>query len=94
MLTHGTLSQVDIGSQVVHMWCTQSACYCCTLGVHVLLQLLGLLLPKYVPDEALLRQPSWVGVVQHADALQTMLQQHVIEPLLQGKLGCADVSIW
>lgn len=51
------------------------------------LQLLGLLLPKYVPDEALLRQPSWVGVVQHADALVPMLQQHVIEPLLNGEHG-------
>lgn len=52
-----------------------------------LLQLLGLLLPKYVPDEILLRQPSWLGVVQHADALVPMLQQHVIEPLLNGEHG-------
>jgi hypothetical protein len=56
-----------------------------------LLQLLGLLLPKYVPDEDRLRQPSWVGVVHHADALETMLQQHVLEPLLQGRLVCAAV---
>lgn len=48
-------------------------------------QLLGLLLPKYVPDESLLRLPSWVGVLQHADALVPMLQQHVMEPLLHGE---------
>jgi hypothetical protein len=48
-------------------------------------QLLGLLLPKYVPDESLLRQPSWIGVLQNADALVPMLQQHVLEPLLHGK---------
>lgn len=48
------------------------------------MQLLGLLLPKYVPDDTILRQPSWVGVVHNGDALVAMLQQHVIEPLLQG----------
>lgn len=51
----------------------------------VVLQLLGLLLPKYVPDESSLHQPSWVGVLQNADALVPMLQQHVIEPLMHGK---------
>lgn len=50
----------------------------------VAMQLLGLLLPRYVPDEGVLRQPSWVGVVHHSEALVPMLQQHVIEPLLQG----------
>lgn len=53
------------------------------LGVS--LQLLGLLLPKYVPEEAPLRQPSWAGVLQHEDTLVAMLQQHVIEPLLNGE---------
>jgi hypothetical protein len=72
----------------------ESACCCCLLCDHDMSQLLGLLLPKYVPDETLLRQPSWVGVVHHADALEAMLQQHVIEPLLQGKLGCASVPTW
>lgn len=59
-----------------------------------MLQLLGLLLPKYVPDEALLRQPSWVGVVRHADALVPMLQQHVLEPLLNGEhWACQATSL-
>lgn len=58
------------------------------------LQLLGLLLPKYVPDESLVRQPSWVGVVHNADALVPMLQQHVIEPLLQGKQGVCWCTAW
>lgn len=49
-------------------------------------QLLGLLLPKYVPDASLLSQPSWEGVVSNADALVPMLQQHIIEPLLEGAL--------
>lgn len=61
-----------------------SHCCCCCWVCGS--QLLGLLLPKYVPEEAHLRQPSWVGVLQHEDTLVSMLQQHVIEPLLQGKL--------
>jgi hypothetical protein len=57
----------------------------CVLAACFLPKLLGLSLPKYVPDESLLRQPSWVGVLQNADALVPMLQQHVLEPLLHGK---------
>jgi hypothetical protein len=47
-------------------------------------QLLGLLLPKYVPDTSRLFQASWEGVLDNTDALVHMLRQHVIEPLLEG----------
>lgn len=45
--------------------------------------LLGLLLPKYVPDDTQLSQPSWAGVVHNTDALVPMLRQHILEPLLE-----------
>lgn len=48
------------------------------------MQLLGLLLEKYVPDATLLRSRTWAGVFQHADALSAMMQQHVLAPLLEG----------
>lgn len=55
-------------------------------------QLLGLLLPKYVPDDTLLSQSSWDGVVSNTDALVPMLRQHVIEPLLEGALALHQPS--
>lgn len=83
MATVGVVMLFVLGSHTT-LLCTKrpgaAAAACC-----VCLQLLGLLLPKYVPDESLLRSPSWVGVLQHADALVPMLQQHVMEPLLHGE---------
>jgi len=49
----------------------------------MLLQLLGLQLEKYVPDDQKLREKSWAGVVQNETTLEQMLRSHVLLPLLQ-----------
>lgn len=51
------------------------------------MQLLGLQLEKYVPEEAHLRSRDWRDVMQHGDALVSMMQQHVIGPLLEAAEG-------
>jgi hypothetical protein len=64
------------------------------------LQLLGLLLEKYVPDDTKLSSSRiWEGVMQHTDALVPMLQQHLLSPLLEAaedviETACSTGETW